>query len=108
MNPPWLNTEPSRAEIDASIGPLLLEFGSPNCGHCRLALPLIEQALAEHGPVPHLKVIDGPGQPLGRSFRVKLWPTLVFLRDGTEVARLVRPRDVAPLRQAFASIAHIA
>ena len=30
-------------------------------------------------------------QPLGRSFRVKLWPTLVFLRDGEEVARLVRP-----------------
>ena len=39
----------------------------------------------------HLKIEDGRGKPLGRSFRVKLWPTLVFLRDGEEVARLVRP-----------------
>ena len=41
--------------------------------------------------MPHVKVEDGPGLPLGRSFKVKLWPTLVFLHDGREVARLVRP-----------------
>lgn len=39
----------------------------------------------------HLKIEDGPGRRLGRFFRVKLWPTLVFLQDGEEVARLVRP-----------------
>ena len=39
----------------------------------------------------HIKIEDGSGRPLGRSFRVKLWPTLVFLRDGVEVARVVRP-----------------
>ncbi len=66
---------------------------------------MIEQALAEHAPLLHLKVADGPGQPLGRSFGVKLWPTLVFLRDGKEVARLVRPREVAALRAALASVA---
>ena len=38
----------------------------------------------KHPEVRHLKVEDGPGKPLGRSFRVKLWPTLVFLRDGRE------------------------
>lgn len=44
-----------------------------------------------HADVRHLKIEDGPGRPLGRSFGIKLWPTLVFLRDGTEVARVVRP-----------------
>ena len=52
----------------------------------------------------HLKVADGPGRPLGRSYRVKLWPTLVFLRDGQEVARLVRPGDATPIGEALASI----
>ena len=47
---------------------------------------------------------DGPGQPLGRSFRVKLWPTLVFLRDGQEVARLVRPQDAQSIHEALQSI----
>ena len=52
----------------------------------------------------HLKVEDGPGRPLGRSFGVKLWPTFVFLRDGKETARLVRPRDPSALRQALQKI----
>jgi thioredoxin 1 len=101
----WQTTEPKRAEIDAASGSVLLEFGSPTCGHCRAAQPLVEQVLREHAPVQHLKVADGPGLPLGRSFKVKLWPTLVFLHDGKEVARLVRPRDLAPLRAAMATIA---
>ncbi len=106
MSTPWQASEPTRAEIDARHGPLLLEFGSPSCGHCRLAQPLVEQALTEHAlPLPHLKIADGPGQPLGRSFGVKLWPTLVILRDGKEVARLVRPRELAALRAAMGSVA---
>jgi len=104
MSTNWQASEPTRAEIDAASGPVLLEFGSPTCGHCRAAQPLIEQVLAEHAPVRHLKVVDGPGQALGRSFKVKLWPTLVFLRDGREVARLVRPRELAALREAMANI----
>jgi len=104
MGTNWQASEPTRAEIDAASGPVLLEFGSPTCGHCRSAQPLIEQVLAEHAPVRHLKVADGPGQALGRSFRVKLWPTLVFLRDGREVARLVRPRELAALHAAMSSI----
>ena len=97
-------TAPERAQVDARRGPLLLEFGSPGCGWCRRAQPLIEQALAAHPELPHLKVADGPGQPLGRSFRVKLWPTLVFLRDGVEVARAVRPSSPAEVDEGLGRI----
>jgi len=56
--------------------------------------------------VRHLKIEDGPGRPLGRSFRVKLWPTLVFLRDGVEVARVVRPADAKQIEvDGFAALA---
>lgn len=82
---------PSLADVQAWQGLTLLEFGTEWCGHCRAAQPLIAQALAEQPLWRHCKVEDGPGRPLGRSYRVKLWPTLVFLRDGQEVARLVRP-----------------
>jgi thioredoxin 1 len=30
---------------------------------------------------------------LGRSFRVKLWPNLVFLRDGQVIKQLARPDE---------------
>ena len=92
-------SEPDRAEVDARAGPAVLEFGAPWCGHCIAAQGPIESAFAAHPDVHHLKIEDGRGKPLGRSFRVKLWPTLVFLRDGEEVARLVRPTTTAPHRR---------
>ena len=89
----YTNDEPARADVDALPGATLLEFGSPWCGHCQRAAPLIASALADHPGLRHLKVEDGPGRPLGRSFRVKLWPTLIVLRDGVELARVVRPQN---------------
>lgn len=88
--------EPARAKVDAQAGWLLLEFGAPWCGHCQAAQPAL-QAFVEAQDLPHWKVEDGKGKPLGRSFQVKLWPTVILLRDGMEVARVVRPVDAADL-----------
>ena len=96
--------EPTRAEVDASTGPILLEFGTEWCGHCRNLAPRVAALLAEYPAVRHLKVEDGPGRPLGRSFRVKLWPTLVFLRDGVAVSQVSRP-GVAEVRAGLEAIA---
>jgi thioredoxin 1 len=95
------HVELSRAEVDASQGLLVLEFGTGWCSICAAAKPLIDRAFAEHPGVRREWVEDGKGKPLGRSFAIKLWPTLVFLRDGHEVARVVRPSDLAALRGAF-------
>ncbi|WP_295998592.1 thioredoxin family protein [Rugamonas sp.] len=92
---------PTRAAVDALRGPALLEFGTNWCGHCRAAQGALAVAYAGHAGVPHFKVEDGPGRALGRSFRVKLWPTLIFLRDGVELARLVRPLNAAEIGAAF-------
>jgi thioredoxin 1 len=54
--------------------------------------------------VRHIKIADASGRPLGRSFKVKLWPTLVFLSDGRETRRLVRPRDAGEIGKALALI----
>jgi len=100
----YADAEPARAEVDALQGPALIEFGSPWCGHCRRAQPLIAEALAAHPRVRHLKIADASGRRLGRSFDVKLWPTLVMLADGREVARLVRPVDAGDIGKALAQI----
>ena len=96
--------EPSRAAVDESRGPVVLEFGADWCGHCQAAQPMIAAALSQHPDVYHLKIADGKGRPLGRSFGVKLWPTLVFLRDGQEVMRAIRPTDMRTVMQGLAAI----
>ena len=96
--------EPPRTDVDSLSGATVIEFGSPWCGHCRIAQQPLTRAFAQHPAIRHIKIEDGPGQPLGRSFRVKLWPTFVFLKDGTEVTRVVRPRAVEPLLEAMDQI----
>lgn len=94
-------TAPSRAEVDAFAGLTVLDFGTSWCGWCRAAAPIVEQALEPYRGIRHLRIEDGKGRPLGRSFGVKLWPTLIFLEDGREFARLVRPADRAAIDEAL-------
>lgn len=98
----YATLQPERSAIDALPGPSLLEFGADWCGHCQAAQAPLAAALAGHAALHHLKIEDGPGRPLGRSFRVKQWPTLIFLRDGREIARLVRPTEASAITAALA------
>jgi len=104
MTVEYAEVEPKREEVEAMPGPTLLEFGTPWCGHCRRAQPLIAEAMSAHPNVRHIKVSDASGKRLGRSFKVKLWPTLVFLRDGRETAKLVRPASSEEIKEALTQI----
>ena len=105
MNKIYEATQTTRAEIDSLAEPVVIEFGTSWCGHCMAAQPLIESAMADYPALSHLKVEDGPGRPLGRSFRVKLWPTLIFMAGGQEMARLVRPASAGEISSALRQIA---
>lgn len=99
---PYLDTPLTRQTVDALDQPTVLDFGANWCGYCLGASAMVQTALARHPGVQHIRVEDGPGRRLGRSFSVRLWPTLIFLKSGVEVARLVRPEDGDALEQALA------
>ncbi|PKF50861.1 thioredoxin family protein [Enterovibrio nigricans] len=90
FNPDYDEDSPTFEEVSDIKGFAIVEFGAPWCGHCQAAQPAVEDALSAYS-LPHVKVFDGKGKPLGRAFKVKLWPTLILLRDGLEVDRIVRP-----------------
>ncbi len=96
--------EPTREEIDRTEGPVLLEFGASWCPFCQAMAPKVSGLLRDYPGVRHIRIEDGPGRPLGRSFRVKLWPNLVFLLDGQVVHQLARP-EVEEVREGLKTIA---
>src|SRR5262245_22771670 len=87
----YSNPGPTRAEIDQLPGPVLLEFGVDWCPYCQGLAPDVKELLTQYPDVRHVKVEDGKGRPLGRSFGVKLWPNFVFLRDGQLRKQAARP-----------------
>lgn len=102
--PTYSPDAPTPDEIASSTGRLVLEFGTNWCPICSGAQADIRKVLEDLPDLTHIKVEDGPGRKLGRSFRVKLWPTLVFLRDGQEVGRVVRPDNADQVRQALSTL----
>lgn len=96
----YATNAPSRPEVDALSDFTLLEFGTDWCGHCQAVQSPLAAAMTDR-EIRHLKIEDGPGRALGRSFRVKLWPTLILLHQGQELARLVRPTSSTVIAKAL-------
>ena len=102
FNPDYAEDAPTREQVSELLGDAILEFGVPWCGHCQAAQSAVQEVLSAHSYLPHIKVYDGKGKALGRAFRVKLWPTVILLHNGQEVARLVRPLRADEVRQLVA------
>ena len=94
-----------RADLDQLKGDAMIEFGASWCSHCQAAQTIIAEALTQQPLVTHIKIEDGKGQRLGRTYAVKLWPTLILLKDGTEVNRIVRPTDTQMITDALKALA---
>ena len=103
-NPVYGEAAPEIEHVRDRGGYAILEFGAPWCGHCKAAQSLVQEVVSEHAELLHIKVYDGKGKPLGRAFRVKLWPTLILLKNGEEVARLVRPTSTHQVRELLVSV----
>lgn len=95
---------PTRDDIEAIREPMVIEFGQPDCPYCQAAAPFIEAAFADFPGVVHMKLKDGEGLLLGRAFDVAQWPTLIFMQEGQESTRLVRPQSEQEVREALEEI----
>jgi thioredoxin 1 len=78
-------------------GVTVLDFTAAWCGPCRVLTPMLEALVADPAYASRARalVLDvDHEQQLAQRFDVRSMPTLVFLRDGREVGRIVgnRPR----------------
>ena len=96
--------EEAQASVDSTSGLLRgsLKVNVPFALAAVLLAPMLTNFLKRYPDLRHIKVEDGPGRRLGRSFRVKLWPTLILMRGGQETGRVVRPTTAREISELLA------
>lgn len=67
----------------------LLKFSASWCGPCRTMKPIIAELEREESDVEFEEIDVDENQELSVQFGIKAIPTIVFIKDGKEVARLV-------------------
>ena len=83
-----------------SHGVSLVDFYADWCGPCRTMTPVIHEVAAQlHGKAQFIKVDVDASQQVAAQFQVMSIPTLVLVKDGREVGRLIGLRDAKTIRQ---------
>ena len=80
-----LTTE-NYGEVAASKLPVLIDFGAEWCGPCRMVAPIAGEY---EGRVLICTCDAEKSDDIVATYKVRNIPTLVFLKDGQEVARIV-------------------
>jgi thioredoxin 2 len=88
----WVvDADESTFEVEAAAAPtVVLDLWAPWCGPCRIVSPMLDAFAREHaGRVKVVKVNVDDNQSLARRFDAMSIPTMVVLRDGRTVDRIV-------------------
>jgi thioredoxin 2 len=89
---PWVvDATDSTFDVEArSTAPVLVDLWAPWCGPCRFVSPILEELASENaGRLKVVKVNVDENPALSQRFDARSIPTLVVLRDGRVVDRVV-------------------
>ena len=92
-----INKNNLRNEVLDSEKPVLLDFWAPWCGPCRMVTPIVDETAAERGDIKVGKVNVDEQPELAAQFGVMSIPTLVVMKGGKVVNKMVGARPKAQI-----------
>lgn len=94
----YLDDENFKSKV--SKGVTLIDFYADWCGPCRMIAPLIEELASEFAGKANIAKLDiERSQAVTSDFNVTSIPTVVLVKDGKEVKRIVGLCDKNTLKQ---------
>lgn len=90
-----LNSENFNQEIMMNTGVALVDFYADWCGPCKMVSPIVDEIAEEYKSIKVGKINVDECPELAVSFGVVSIPTLVVVKDGKELTRIVgyRPKE---------------
>ena len=86
--------------VSGSQVPVLLDLWAAWCGPCRMIAPVVEQIAAELSGRAIVGKLDVDANPqTAAKFRVQSIPTLLILKNGQEVDRLIGAQPKSAILQ---------
>ena len=87
-----INKNNFQNEVLNSEKPVLLDFWAPWCGPCRMVSPIVDEIATERGDIKVGKVNVDEERELAGQFGVMSIPTLVVIKGGRVVNKMVGAR----------------
>jgi thioredoxin 1 len=101
-----MNLSEFQQSISQSGKPVILDFWAPWCAPCKMTKPILEKLAREHASaVTFLPINADDSREVLEQFRIAGIPTVIALRDGKEVGRVVGAQTEAGYRAMFAALA---
>ena len=88
--------------LAAAEGLVLVDFWAEWCGPCRAVAPVLE-ALSEEHDIPVMKVNVDENSGLAARYEIRSIPTILFVKDGEVVDRLVGAAPKAAFEKLIAA-----
>ncbi len=97
-------TNANYEELIASGKPVVIDFWAEWCGPCRMVAPLIDELANEYPDVAIAKCDVDSNDEVAAQFRVRNIPTVVFIKNGEQVDKIVGATTKAVLEEKVKAI----